>query len=953
MAPPTSISCPHCAASFNIKTQAAFGKKVKCPKCETPFVIEKPARKSSRPRKQHSGRSRQDDEFNFEDEPDEPLFLDEEENDWEDGLSGGPSVRPAKQSRQKPKPKRKNSNSEQSFLGALRKYGFSPFIVFPLACLLCLYGYFFVTGNSGGASIVMFISVFFAIACTAVGSIGLLILAAEESFGEFMLCFFVPLYSLFYAITRFERTKGPFAAIFCGVVVYLIVGLSLLIGKETQSGPFAKDGPGELAQNNVAQVDPDAGVDLEDLQEFHINQHTPLPLEWAEPGNTSDNVFQERPSASIGRMFEVTSSPDPEQADAPASRMKFRVFLPPKAQGQKFPCVIVPPAGSTLLTGMEIDDTVNTQNPEHEPYVKAGFAVITFSIDGDLDDGDQTSNAEFIKAHEAFRNSKAGMLNYAQALSLAKSTIPEIDTSNIFLAGHSSAATLSLLFAEHCHQHFWDPDTIKGCLAYAPSVDPQKFFANHLAEIKPLIPDVEEFIRLSSPKEHSKSISCPVFLFHARGDQVTSFAASRQFAEQLKAQGVDTQFVSSNGSDHYQTMVDEGVPQGIKWIQAQLKTQSSQPEEDGSPGLDPQLAAMKQAAQSRIEKSNQIKRKIESDSSPSAHLENMRASLENMRVARDGETRRYRFQISGFTPEFEQKLKKQASFFLNSLESSFGVAILGTKGDNVIINLHEMTITFDFAGEFPQDLREKIANHKLTKVMMLSDAPHKYLPINNESAEDEQNIDLMTFRIERISSINFPGNTFDPIVAQRLAEQSLRKINDYIPDSLVINYDDKWAAIKFKANDGKFGLGMKVDSSFLSAGIHVDEEWIKLTEEDLAFVQETGHSPADSTPSSAGIMSPAATAKQKYIIHYGVYGGDNVTNSARRCLKGFVWVDQESVHFNPDKKELTFENRSTVDQGALDRALKRNKFYQVKITREAVPDSSTEKTPDKAGAGIE
>ncbi|MFG0239738.1 MAG: alpha/beta hydrolase family protein [Gimesia chilikensis] len=615
--------------------------------------------------------------------------------------------------------------------------------------------------------------------------------------------------------------------------------------------------------------------------------------------------------------------------------------------------MIVPPAGSTLLTGMEIDDTVNTQNPEHEPYVKAGFAVITFSIDGDLGDGDQTSNAEFIKAHEAFRRSKAGMLNYAQALSLAKSTIPEIDTSNIFLAGHSSAATLSLLFAEHSYQHFWDPDTIKGCLAYAPSVDPQKFFANHLGEIKPLIPDVEEFIRLSSPKEHAQTILCPVFLFHARGDQVTSFVASRQFAEQLKAQGVDVKFVASNGSDHYQTMVDEGVPQGIKWIQDQLKAQSSQPEEDGSPGLDPQLAAMKQEAQSRMEKTSQLKRNIDSGRSASAHLEKMRASMEKMRVARDGETRRYRFQISGFTPEFEQKLKKQASFFLNSLESSFDVAILGTKGDNVIINLHEMTITFDYAGELPQDLRGKIANQKSTKVMLLSDAPLKNIPINNESAEDEQNIDLMTFRIERISSIRFPGNTFDPIVAQRLAERSLRGIKEYIHDSLVINYDDKWAAIKFKANDGKFGLGMRLNGSLHSAGIHVDEEWIKLTEEDLALVQNTGHSPTESMPSSPGNTPPAATAKQKYIIHYGVYGGDNVTDSARRLLKGFVWVDQETVHFNPDKKEITFENRSAVDQGALDRALKRNKFYQVMITREAVPETPAEKTSDTAGAGTE
>ena len=97
----------------------------------------------------------------------------------------------------------------------------------------------------------------------------------------------------------------------------------------------------------------------------------------------------------------------------------------------------------------------------------------------------------------------------------------------------------------------------------------------------------------------------------------------------------------------------------------------------------------------------------------------------------------------------------------------------------------------------------------------------------------------------------------------------------------------------------------------------------------------------------------ASTTKQKYIIRYGVYGGKTAKESVKRSLKGFVWVDQKSIQFNPDTKEISFINQSPVDQGALDRALTRNKFYQLNITQEPLPEAETKTKKEEVKAGTE
>jgi hypothetical protein len=42
MSSPMAVSCPHCGAGLKLKNNSFVGKKVPCPKCKQPFVVEEP-----------------------------------------------------------------------------------------------------------------------------------------------------------------------------------------------------------------------------------------------------------------------------------------------------------------------------------------------------------------------------------------------------------------------------------------------------------------------------------------------------------------------------------------------------------------------------------------------------------------------------------------------------------------------------------------------------------------------------------------------------------------------------------------------------------------------------------------------------------------------------------------------------------------------------------------------
>ena len=64
MSTPLAVSCPHCGAGLKLKNNSFVGKKVPCPKCKKPFVVEEPP--------EDEFLAGDDDDFGAMDEPEEP-----------------------------------------------------------------------------------------------------------------------------------------------------------------------------------------------------------------------------------------------------------------------------------------------------------------------------------------------------------------------------------------------------------------------------------------------------------------------------------------------------------------------------------------------------------------------------------------------------------------------------------------------------------------------------------------------------------------------------------------------------------------------------------------------------------------------------------------------------------------------------------------------------------------
>jgi dipeptidyl aminopeptidase/acylaminoacyl peptidase len=236
-------------------------------------------------------------------------------------------------------------------------------------------------------------------------------------------------------------------------------------------------------------------------------------------------------------------------------------YYQPEKAADKLALVLVPPAGSTLFIGMEMGDG---DRAEHYPYAKAGFAVASFDIDGHVPNLEKETDAAVLKGAREFRDARAGLANAKTALDFLLAKVPNVDPNRIYVAGHSSAATLALLVAEH------EP-RIKACAAYASVTDVEARLAEPAPWLDRSLPGYREFLRFSSPKTHADKLNCPVFLFHARDDRTVPNRESTDFAALLKKTNPHVTLVTTPNGGHYNSMIQEGIPKGIAWFQQMPK----------------------------------------------------------------------------------------------------------------------------------------------------------------------------------------------------------------------------------------------------------------------------------------------------------------------------------------------------------------------------------------------
>jgi dipeptidyl aminopeptidase/acylaminoacyl peptidase len=236
---------------------------------------------------------------------------------------------------------------------------------------------------------------------------------------------------------------------------------------------------------------------------------------------------------------------------------KLWVYLPEGQTQPKIPCVLIAPAGTRLFHGITL---AKGDRPEHLPYVRAGFAVVAYEVDGPL--ADNASGKALLKAAGDFKNAEAGLVNARAALDYALAKIPQIDPSRIYIAGHSSAGTISLLVAER------EP-RVRAAVAYAPAPNVEKFLGeDKVAALASIIPDYREFLKRTSPHAGAAELRCPLFLFHAEDDKNVAITESEAFAKEVSRHNPSVTFVRAAKGGHFSAMLDEGIPKAIEWLKA-------------------------------------------------------------------------------------------------------------------------------------------------------------------------------------------------------------------------------------------------------------------------------------------------------------------------------------------------------------------------------------------------
>lgn len=246
--------------------------------------------------------------------------------------------------------------------------------------------------------------------------------------------------------------------------------------------------------------------------------------------------------------------------DHPGFGMRMRIYMPggEHAPGS-LPCVLVAPAGTNLMVGNLIDE--GSYHDETLPYATAGMVAVMYSLDGPL--LDTAGDEQFRKAYLKFRAAAGGVVNGRNALEYVLENVPEVDSKKIYAAGHSSAANVSLLLAVH------EP-RISACIAYAPAADVESELADVINDpaAKLLLPKLDDFLKQSNPMTHAARFKCPVFLFHARDDSNTPFANTEKLANAIRAAGSHVVFAPVDQGNHYESMIQAGIPQAIKWLKS-------------------------------------------------------------------------------------------------------------------------------------------------------------------------------------------------------------------------------------------------------------------------------------------------------------------------------------------------------------------------------------------------
>jgi dienelactone hydrolase len=229
------------------------------------------------------------------------------------------------------------------------------------------------------------------------------------------------------------------------------------------------------------------------------------------------------------------------------------LYMPEGATG-KVPAVLIGPAGSPLIYGMRLSEG---DREEHLPWVRAGYAVIAYDIEGSV--AEDATDEQVLSAVEQFRDAQFGVADAKLALEFALARESSIDPKRVAVVGHSSAAGLALLVAAN-------ESRVAACVAFAPATDASEALdAQAMSSFSQAIPGFDAIMRDGSARNAVGKVTCPVFLFHANDDETVPKKSFDAFAQVLESTNKRVSVDTVGTGGHYDSMLDQGIPAAINW----------------------------------------------------------------------------------------------------------------------------------------------------------------------------------------------------------------------------------------------------------------------------------------------------------------------------------------------------------------------------------------------------
>jgi dipeptidyl aminopeptidase/acylaminoacyl peptidase len=191
-------------------------------------------------------------------------------------------------------------------------------------------------------------------------------------------------------------------------------------------------------------------------------------------------------------------------------------------------------------------------------YLHGGWAF----GDGDWEDSEAFVKAGFIvfmpmlraeNGNPGIYESFLGEVDDAIAAGQYLAKLPNVDTNNIFVTGHSVGAVLSSLVSML-------PSPYKAAAAYDGFLDMTAMAAESPLELIPFDRRDQNEIRVRNPLAFAASIRCPLRLYATREGSIYSSALQKS----AKEAGKDCEMMVIHG-DHM-TMVKPAVQETIKWF---------------------------------------------------------------------------------------------------------------------------------------------------------------------------------------------------------------------------------------------------------------------------------------------------------------------------------------------------------------------------------------------------